>query len=252
MFLPDQNGVKKEFPAQGRDDIIKQFPGIQKRFATYKPFATATMDEILTPEQRKGALRLKATTLQSCYLRNDGSGKFTLIPLPMEAQFSVINGMVVDDFDDDGNLDVLINGNDFGTEVGTGRYDALNGLLLKGNGDGSFKPLPILKSGIYIPGNGKALVKLQSSSGGYLIAASQNRDVLKLYQLNKKQNCLKLNADDVNAIIHFKNKKIQKEEFYNGSSFLSQSSKFMMIGKNIISVDITNSKGITRKISFIK
>jgi hypothetical protein len=41
--------------------------------------------------------------LQSCYLRNEGNGKFTFIPLPV-AQISAINGMVVDDFDGDGNL----------------------------------------------------------------------------------------------------------------------------------------------------
>src|SRR5579859_6806308 len=103
LFLPDQQGRKREFPAFGRDDIARQFPGIKKRFATYKPFALATMDDILTPEQRSGALRLRADMLQSCYLRNEGSGKFTLIPLPREAQVSVVNGMVVDDFDGDGN-----------------------------------------------------------------------------------------------------------------------------------------------------
>src|SRR6185437_1362957 len=136
---------------------------------TYKPFAVATMDDILTPDQRRGALRLEANQLQSCYLRNDGGGKFALIPLPRAAQFSVLNGMVVDDFDGDGNPDVLITGNDYGTEVATGRYDALNGLLLKGDGAGHFIPVPILKSGIYIPGNGKALVKLRGAGNRYLV-----------------------------------------------------------------------------------
>ena len=79
--------------------------------------------------------------LQSCFIQNDGDGKFKLIPLPKEAQISPLNGMLADDFDGDGNLDVLINGNDFGTEVSIGRYDALNGLLLKGNGTGGFSPL---------------------------------------------------------------------------------------------------------------
>ena len=46
--------------------------------------------------------------------------------------------MVADDFDGDGNLDVVINANDYGTEVQSGRYDALNGLLLKGDGKGNF------------------------------------------------------------------------------------------------------------------
>ena len=73
------------------------------------------MDQIIPQDKRANAIRLKATMLQSCYLRNDGQGKFTMIPLPKEAQTSILNGMVTDDFDGDGNLDVLISGNDYGT-----------------------------------------------------------------------------------------------------------------------------------------
>ena len=125
--------------------------------------------------------------LQSCYLRNDGNGKFTFIPLPVEAQISAINGMVVDDFDGDGNLDVLLNGNDYSTSVGIGQYDAFYGLLLKGDGAGGFTPLSMLQSGICIPGNGKALVKLAGAGGNYLIAASQRQGNLEIFELNKKQ-----------------------------------------------------------------
>jgi hypothetical protein len=95
----------------------------------------------LRPNKWKGALRLKANMLKSCYLRNDGNGKFTLIPLPVEAQVSVLNGMETGDFDGDGNLDVVMNGNDYGSEAAIGRYDAFNGLMLKGDGKGGFKPL---------------------------------------------------------------------------------------------------------------
>ena len=187
LFLPDQQGVKREFPAQGRDDITRQLNSLKKRFNTYKKYAVVTMDDLLTPEQRQGALRLKASMLQSCYLRNEGGGKFTAIPLPVEAQFSAINGMVVDDFDGDGNLDVLINGNDYSTSVGIGQYDASYGLLLKGNGAGGFTALSMLQSGVCIPGNGKALVKLAGAKGGYMVAASQHRADLKLFELNNKK-----------------------------------------------------------------
>ena len=249
LYLPDQQGVKREFPAMGRDDLARHMPGIKKKFPTYKPFALATMDDILTPEQRAGSVRLQATMMQSCYLRNDGGGKFTMIPLPKAAQVSVINGMVVDDFDGDGNPDVLINGNDYGTEVGTGRYDALNGLLLKGDGQGNFTPLSISQSGIYIPGNGKALVKLTGSEGKYLVAASQNRGPLKLYECKEKMQQVKANADDVAAILHFKDGRTQKTEFYNGSSFLSQSGRFLSIGNNVATVEMINNRGIRRIIS---
>ncbi len=251
VFLPDEHGARKEFPAFGRDDIAKQYPGIKKRFDTYKPFALATMDEIITPPMRTGAQRLKSTLLQSCYLRNDGGGKFTMIPLPKEAQFSMVNGIVVDDFDDDGNLDVMINGNDYGTEVGTGQYDAMNGLLLKGDGKGGFAPQSILQSGIYIPGNGKALVKILSASGDYLVAASQHFGNLKLFQLKRKVQTIKVKSDDMNAILKFKNGDIQKEEFYYGSSFLSQSGRFIKINKNISDVQITNRNGNIRKIHLL-
>jgi hypothetical protein len=171
-----------------------------------------------------------------------------MIPLPNAAQVSVLNGMVVDDFDGDGNLDVLINGNDFGTSIGIGRYDALNGLLLKGDGAGAFTPLSMLQSGICIPGNGRALVKMRGASGNYLVAASQNKNVLQLYQLQRPVYCIPVDPADVSALIRFKNGKIQKQEFYYGSSFLSQSSRFLRADSNMAEVTITDNKGRRRTI----
>lgn len=250
VFLPDENGEKKEFPAVGREDMLKELISVKKKFTNYKSYATATMSDILTPEQSKGALRLKASSSQSCFFRNDGNGKFTIIPLPNAAQVSAINGMVVDDFDGDGNLDVMINGNDFGTEVGVGRYDALNGLLLKGDGKGNFKPQSILESGFYIPGDGKALVKLQDNNGNYMLAASQNRGALKVFQLKGKVNNIKLQPGDESAIITYKNGVKQKQEFYYGSSFLSQSGRFVTLNKGVKEIVITNNKGQSRSLSF--
>lgn len=248
LYLPDQNGEKKEFPVQGRDDILKQMISLKKKFTNYKSYATATMDEILSSEQRQGALRLKANMLKSCYLRNEGNGKFTLIPLPIEAQVSVLNGMQTGDFDGDGNLDVVINGNDYGTDVSIGRYDALNGLMLKGDGKGNFKPLSILQSGIYIPGNGKALVQMRDKNGDLLLAASQNRDSLKVFKLNKPIKLIPVKLTDDYALIKYKNGQTEKQEFYYGSSFLSQSSRFMKVDDEMISIVIYDDNGKSRVI----
>jgi len=248
LFLPDQKGVKREFPAQGRDDITRQLNSLKKRFNNYKKYAVATMDDLLTPEQRKGATRLKANMLQSCYLRNEGNGKFTMIPLPKEAQFSAINGMIVDDFDGDGNLDLLMSGNDYSTSVGIGQYDAFYGLLLTGDGMGAFKPLSILQSGVCIPSDGKALVKLTGAKGKYLVAASQHRGDLKLFELNKKQRTVAVDPGDRFALLRFTNGKTQKQELNQGSSFLSQSASFLSLGDLVSSVQITNSKGTVRNI----
>ena len=171
-------------------------------------------------------------------------------PLEQEvyANFERQGYKIDDDFDGDGNLDVLINANDFGTEVTVGRYDAMNGLLLKGDGKGGFKPLTILESGIFIPGNGKALVKLSNKNGDYLIAASQNRGPLKLFQLKGNAKLIPVFANETSAVIEYKNGIKRKQEFYFGSSFLSQSNRSILKDDKIKSITIKDSKGSSRVI----
>ncbi|HSZ86316.1 MAG TPA: FG-GAP-like repeat-containing protein, partial [Puia sp.] len=248
LYLPDKNGDKKEFPSETRDDLLKQMTSMRKKFPDYKSYAVATMDQVLSPEQKKGATILQANNFQTSYIRNDGNGKFTMIPLPAQAQFSVINGMVAEDFDGDGNLDVVMNGNDYGTEVSTGRYDALNGLFLKGDGKGNFTPESILQSGIFIPGNGKALVKFKGANNKCFLAAGQNRGPLKIFELKKNVNCIATQPSDVEVILKYKNGSSRKQELYYGSSFLSQSSRFLNIDDNVLSAIIVDNKGKKRNL----
>ena len=252
LYLPSsQNDTsKKEFPANSRDEIIDQMIRMRTKFPNYKSYANITVDSLFTKEQLQKALVLKANNFNSCFCRNDGGGKFTLISLPFTAQLSALNGMIADDFDGDGNLDIAINTNDFGANVAAGRYDALNGLVLKGNGKGAFVAQTILESGIFIPGDGKAFVKLRSKNNKYLLAASQNRGSLKVFKLKKDDTNIPLQSTDISAAIVYKNGQKQKREFYYGSSFLSQSARFLSIDKDVSSVMITDTFGKTRTIRF--
>ena len=249
LYLPDRNGDMKEFPAQTRDDMIKQLISTRIKFQNYRSYALATMEDILSPEQRKGAMRLKANCFVSSYIENLGGGKFAMHDLPIEAQVSALNGISVEDYTGDGNLDVVINGNDFGTEVSVGRYDALNGLLLRGNGAGQFTPLSILESGIFIPGNGKALVKVRGIKSKSILIASQNKGAIKAFRFRNNDTLIPLLKDDVSAIIKLRNGKMRKEEIYYGSSFLSQSGRFLNINASVLDVEVTNTKGQRRKLA---
>jgi hypothetical protein len=249
LTASQQDTTRKEFPAAGRDDVVKQMISMRSKFQNYKSFANATMDKLFSKEQLQNALILRANNFRSSYFRNDGNSHFTLFPLPVQAQISLLNGMTVDDFDGDGNLDVLINGNDWGTEVIVGRYDALNGLLLRGNGHGSFIPQSITESGIFIPGNGKALVKLRSGKGRYLVAAAQNRGPLKIFELNRNVDFVSVKPDEISAAIDYKNGNSEKLEFYYGCSFLSQSARFLITENLVKSVTLYNSRGLKRKVT---
>jgi len=249
-YLKDKNGNLKEFTAQTRDDIVEQTPFVKKKYLTYKSFADADFAQLYSADEIKGALKFKANYFESAYIKNNGNGSFTLTALPRVAQFSCIDGMITDDWDGDGNLDILLNTNDYSTEVSTGRYDALNGLILKGNGHGDFTPLSILQSGIFIPGNGKALVKLRSANGKCLVAASQNRGAMKLFELKRAVKFVPLQANDAFAIIRFENGTSQKQEFYSGSSLLSQSGRFIIVNTNVKSITFGGTKNETRTINF--
>ncbi|NEU09893.1 VCBS repeat-containing protein [Flavihumibacter sp. R14] len=251
LFLPatlEKNAPWLEFPAHGRDDMVKQIIGTRIKFQNYNLFANSIIDTLLPPEKMKDALKLSANYMASAYLQNDGGGHFTMKELPLASQVSVLNGMVADDFDNDGNLDICINTNDYGTDPNVGRYDALNGLVLRGDGKGGFLPLSIRQSGIFIKGNGKGLSKLKGADNTYLLAATQNKGPIQIYKTRQQFAMIDAKPDDMFALLTFKNGKKRKVELYYGASFLSQSSRFFAIN-DVKSCIITNSKGSTRSVT---
>jgi hypothetical protein len=241
LYLKDENNKLNEFTAQNRDDINSQLPALKKRFLTYKEFGKAEFKQIFSETERKGALNLSATNFKSSFIKNVGNGKFEIYPLPWQAQIAPVYGIAVDDYNSDGMLDVALTGNDFGTEVSTGRYDAFNGLLLIGNGKGSFTPQTIMKSGFFVPGDAKAIVKLRGVNNNLLLAASQNNGPLKVFQSKQSSQQVALLPGDEFAIIYLKNGQKRKEEFYYGASFLSQSSRFVLVNDAVGKIELSSS-----------
>ncbi|GEO09597.1 hypothetical protein SAE01_20930 [Segetibacter aerophilus] len=251
IYLPasQEDPTRKEYPAHVRDDMTKQLISFRSKFQNYKKYANATFDKMFTEEEMKGALKLQVNYFNNSYVRNDGNGKFTMSSLPLETQYSCMNGMLSEDFDGDGNLDLLATGNDYGTEVSVGRYDACNGLFLKGDGKGGFRPLKILESGWFVPGNAKALVKLRRNNGKCLIVASHNRGNLKTFEMKKPVSYISLNPTETSVLVTYKDGRRQKREIGYGASFLSQSGRFVNTDGSMRSVEIKDFKGNVRTVS---
>ncbi|HUR12528.1 MAG TPA: FG-GAP-like repeat-containing protein, partial [Flavitalea sp.] len=248
IYLPASltDTTKHEYPVHTRDDLIKQMISFRSKFQNYRSFASSTFEKIFTKEELQGAIVLKATNFNHSLFKNVGNGRFEIVSLPLQAQFSCINGMIAEDFNSDGNLDILFTGNDYGTEVSIGRYDACNGLLMKGDGHGSFNAASILESGIYIPGNGKGLVKLKNGSGGYLLAASENRGRLLVFKSNMAYELIEFDKDDVSVSLKQRNGLARRHEINYGSSSMSQSDRALIIPKDSVSVEITKANGKKR------
>ncbi len=248
VYYPNAEGQRQLVPFHGREDMIKQMIPMRAKYQTFNDFSKATFDNILTEEQRKEAIVLQANYLQSSYIENKGNGRFDLRPLPTLAQVAPINGMIADDFDGDGNLDVLLVANDFGNEVSVGRFDASNGLFLKGNGKGFFTAQT--QSGFYVPGNAKGLVELPDAQGRRIIVATQNRGPLRAFgQTTAAVRWLPVQKQDAYALVKFKNGSTRRYELYYGASFLSQSVRQIPISDQVTAVEIVDFKGKRRKAS---
>ncbi len=249
LYLKNDKGKIAEYPAFTKDDMTEQLVRIKKQYLTYKNFAAATLNDILTDEERKKAVIVSCNYMQSAILKNEGNRTFKLIPLPYQAQWSPVYGILVDDFDGDGNIDLLVNTNDLGTEVNTGQYDALNGLMFKGDGKGGFTAQSIQSSGFFIPSNGKALIKFLYSNQ-YAVASSQNKGALKIFQLHSKSKAIRLKPDEFAADLFLKNGSVRREEFYYGNTFLSQSSRFITVSDSVKKVLIRKGNGKSRELVF--
>jgi len=183
-YFKNRKGDYESYPVSFWGDINNQSRLFRGKFDLYKEYAQATEKTLLTEAELKDALVLKGNYDKSAYVENLGNGTYAMHALPIEAQVAPLNDLVLTDIDEDGNLDILGIGNNYGNETFVGRYDAFNGIVLKGNGKGSFRPVGPLESGFVVPGDAKAMVQIDRAQGGHLYVATQNRGPILIFEKN--------------------------------------------------------------------
>lgn len=181
-YIKDNDGKYILSSGISRDDWAVQMPSLKKTFDQNASYAKAAMDEIITPEMKEGAITLYCKETRSGYFENDGKGKFTFHPFAMEAQIAPVNAIVYTDINGDGNSDLVLAGNEYQTSVSAGRYDASYGLLLYGNGKGSFTPVQPVTSGLIIDGDVRDL-KIVTANKKRLLLAAINNDSLRAFSI---------------------------------------------------------------------
>ena len=162
-----------------------QTPFIFQKYPTNRAFAKASLTDVYGVGNLKSALNYKATNFATCYFENKGDGTFSIHPLANLAQISSVNSIVKEDIDGDGNLDLVIAGNMYGSDLETTRNDASIGLYLKGDGKGNFEPVPASNSGLFIEGDVRNinLIHIGKSKNREIIVA-KNNSFVQLVKIN--------------------------------------------------------------------
>ena len=169
----------KSYPYVSRDELLDQVSLMRTRFADYKSYADATINEIYTPEELEGAKRLKANYLATAYFEAGTDGKFREKKLPIQAQYSPVYTVTQLDYNNDGNPDLLLCGNINHARLRFGKYDANYGVLLKGDGKGGFTYISQQQSGFNLWGDVRCVLNMNNT---LLIGINQKQ--LKAYKAN--------------------------------------------------------------------
>ena len=168
------------YPFATKMDLTTQLPILRKQSLKYEDYARQTYETLFDLEIRSKSISYEAHYLESAILLNV-DGQLTLKPLPIEAQFTPVFGIAIDDFCGDEGPDIWLGGNFYGLKPQVGRHDAGRGLLLENAGEASFKAIPSQKSGFYVNGEVRDAMVFDQGGAKHLLIA-RNNDVPVIYR----------------------------------------------------------------------
>ena len=165
------------YPVLLRHDLVSVLPYLKKKYLRYENYKEQTIDDIFTKEQLSKAVKLDAYNMQSTVFINNKNGTYTARVLPVQAQLSCMYAIDAEDFDKDGNIDILMGGNFYQSKPEVGIYDASYGVLLKGDGKGNFTALTPQQSGVSIKGAVRDMLPIQIGKKKAILVALNNDSV---------------------------------------------------------------------------
>ncbi len=195
----DRNGSYEQLITcyrQGRECVMVQKPDLQKRipsirtkYVKHTDYAKAGLTDIFSAQQREGMIVKTVQTAETALLINEGSGRFSISALPLQAHTSPIYGILTDDYNHDGKMDILLTGNFYDVLTEVGRYDANYGLLLLGRGGRnaklSFTATKPEQTGFFVRGQVRRMQTARGANGRQLIVLAKNNDRAQLFAVAK-------------------------------------------------------------------
>ncbi|MBK7957341.1 MAG: FG-GAP repeat protein [Bacteroidetes bacterium] len=172
----------KYTPIATRANMVDQMPYLKKRYNRTKPYSIASMEDVFDSAQLASSLILMTNEFNSCVFINEENQGFSKSILPIEAQYSSANGILIKDINRDNLPEIILAGNTYAMEIETGQNDAGTGLILENRGKGYFKSQTFQENGFFIPGDVKCFMPIEIQ-GKFTLIAAKNGDRLQVMKL---------------------------------------------------------------------
>ena len=164
------------YPIVQLKDLWMQLPYLKKEYLKFENYKNKKMNELLDKSAMKNTKILEVYNLASLILQNESGIKFQIDTLPFMAQISPIYSILSDDLNNDGYNDIILGGNLSEIKPEFGPSKASYSSLFIGNKDSKFEYITSNKSGIFIDGDLRDLVKMKiNKKDSYIFALNNSK-----------------------------------------------------------------------------
>ncbi len=175
----------KDKPVFMKGELESQMPMLKKQNLHHTDYAKKSFQELVTKEQQEKSITRQVNYSTSCIAFNSGNSNFSVQALPAPLQLSSVKAILPADINNDGYLDLIMGGNEFGFQPQLGRLDANEGTVLLNDGKGSFVMLSNEQSGIRLQGQVRDIVLIKQKNGAGILFL-RNNEFPELYRAIKK------------------------------------------------------------------
>lgn len=180
-----QNLEGRDMPVHQKQEIVSQMVSLKKQNLKASEYAARSIQELFSKEKLANSRKKLVTTSETVLAINDGSGNFSIQSLPPRAQLSCVCGIACTDVNNDGNLDIIMGGNNFEFRPQYSRLDADYGNVLLSDGQGKFEWEDYESSGFFVKEEIKHISKFYDKEGTAFIIVAINDEKPRVFAVNE-------------------------------------------------------------------
>ncbi|MHA7829531.1 MAG: FG-GAP-like repeat-containing protein [Flagellimonas sp.] len=182
MTIQENGG---DYPIHQKRELTEQLPSLKKQNLKASDYAGRTIQQLFPKEVMDKSIVKRVETSASVIAINEGGGKFTIKNLPPRVQLSCVCDITCTDVNNDGNLDLIMAGNNYEFKPQFSRLDASQGNLLLGDGKLGFTWQDYETSGFKIRDEVKYLKQFKDKNGKIYVIAAVNNNKPKIFALDE-------------------------------------------------------------------
>ncbi len=171
----------KDYPLHQKKELTGQLVSLKKQNIKASDYAKRSIDELFPKEVIDVSIVKQVQTASSVIAINEGSGNFKIQDLPVRVQLSCVCGIACTDINNDGNLDLVMGGNNFEFKPQYSQLDASSGNVLLGDGNLGFTWQDYTTSGFEVREEIKHLATFKDSKGNTFLIAAINNEKPRVY-----------------------------------------------------------------------